>query len=75
MTGYSRSPRLLKGALVAFRPPVPIPARFSFEFGDCARAMNGKWSADAAAMVVEAVRWRKVRRVVFIGDGLKIRRT
>jgi hypothetical protein len=25
MTGYSRSPWLLKGALVAFRPPVPIP--------------------------------------------------
>ncbi|SLN59799.1 hypothetical protein ROA7450_03101 [Roseovarius albus] len=31
MTGYSRSPRLLKGAIVAFRPPVPIPAVIPFQ--------------------------------------------
>lgn len=32
MTGYSRSPRLIKGAIVAFRPPVPIPAVIPFQF-------------------------------------------
>lgn len=32
MTGYSRSPRLLKGAIVAFRPPVPIPNVIPFQF-------------------------------------------
>lgn len=31
MTGYSRSPRLLKGAIVAFRPPVPIPDVIPFQ--------------------------------------------
>lgn len=31
MTGYSRSPRLLKGAIVAFRPPVPIPEVIAFQ--------------------------------------------
>ena len=31
MTGYSRSPRLLKGAIVAFRPPVPIPEVIPFQ--------------------------------------------
>ncbi|MGM0583444.1 MAG: hypothetical protein ACQEUZ_02170 [Pseudomonadota bacterium] len=32
MTGYSRSPRLMKGALVAFRPPVPAPTVIPFQF-------------------------------------------
>ena len=31
MTGYSRSPRLLKGAIIAFRPPVPIPDVIPFQ--------------------------------------------
>ncbi len=31
MTGYSRSPRLIKGALIAFRPPVPIPSVIPFQ--------------------------------------------
>ncbi|SIT01898.1 hypothetical protein SAMN05421759_11064 [Roseivivax lentus] len=31
MTGYSRSPRLLKAAIVAFRLPVPIPAVIPFQ--------------------------------------------
>lgn len=31
MTGYSRSPRLLKGAIVAFRPPLPIPDVIPFQ--------------------------------------------
>lgn len=31
MTGFSRSPRLLKGALVAFRPPVPLPSVIPFQ--------------------------------------------
>ncbi len=30
MTGYTRSPRLIKGALVAFRPPLPIPTVIPF---------------------------------------------
>lgn len=32
MTGFSRSPRLIKGAIVAFRPPVPIPSVIAFQF-------------------------------------------
>lgn len=32
MTGYTRSPKLLKGAIVAFRPPVPIPSVIPFQF-------------------------------------------
>lgn len=32
MTGYTRSPRLIKGALVAFRPPVPVPTVIPFQF-------------------------------------------
>jgi len=32
MTGFSRSPRLIKGALVAFRPPVPVPTVIPFQF-------------------------------------------
>lgn len=31
MTGYSRSPKLLKGAIVAFRPPVPLPVVIPFQ--------------------------------------------
>ena len=31
MAGYSRSPRLLKGAIVAFRPPVPLPDVIPFQ--------------------------------------------
>ncbi len=31
MTGYTRSPRLIKGALVAFRPPVPVPTVIPFQ--------------------------------------------
>lgn len=31
MSGYSRSPRLIKGALVAFRPPSPLPAVIAFQ--------------------------------------------
>lgn len=31
MTASSRSPRLLKGAIVAFRPPVPIPSVIAFQ--------------------------------------------
>lgn len=32
MTGYSRSPRLAKGAIVAFRPPLPIPSVIVFQY-------------------------------------------
>ncbi len=32
MTGYSRSPKLLKGAIVAFRPPAPVPTVIPFQF-------------------------------------------
>ncbi len=32
MTGYTRSPKLLKGAIVAFRPPVPIPNVIAFQY-------------------------------------------
>lgn len=32
MTGFSRSPRLIKGAIVAFRPPAPIPTVIAFQF-------------------------------------------
>ncbi|MCR9088147.1 MAG: hypothetical protein NXH97_15535 [Rhodobacteraceae bacterium] len=32
MTGYSRSPRLTKGAIVAFRPPLPIPSVIPFQY-------------------------------------------
>ncbi len=31
MTGYSRSPKLIKGAIVAFRPPVPVPSVIPFQ--------------------------------------------
>jgi hypothetical protein len=31
MTGFSRSPKLLKGAIVAFRPPVPVPVVIPFQ--------------------------------------------
>lgn len=31
MTGYSRTPRLLKGAIVAFRPPSPVPSVIAFQ--------------------------------------------
>ena len=31
MGGYSRSPRLLKGAIVAFRPPLPLPDVIPFQ--------------------------------------------
>jgi hypothetical protein len=30
-SGYSRTPRLLKGAIVAFRPPVPVPSVIAFQ--------------------------------------------
>lgn len=32
MTGLSRSPRLTKGAIVAFRPPLPIPSVIPFQY-------------------------------------------
>lgn len=32
MTGFSRSPRLTKGAIVAFRPPLPIPSVIVFQY-------------------------------------------
>lgn len=31
MTASSRTPRLLKGAIVAFRPPVPVPSVIAFQ--------------------------------------------
>jgi len=31
MTGFARSPKLLKGAIVAFRPPVPVPSVITFQ--------------------------------------------
>lgn len=31
MGGYSRSPKLLKGAIVAFRPPLPLPDVIPFQ--------------------------------------------
>ena len=31
MTGYSRSPKLIKGAIIAFRPPVPVPSVIPFQ--------------------------------------------
>jgi hypothetical protein len=31
MTGYSRSPRLIKGAIVAFRAPSPVPSVIAFQ--------------------------------------------
>ncbi|MGV8986155.1 MAG: hypothetical protein ACOH2H_07725 [Cypionkella sp.] len=48
MTGYSRSPRLLKGAIVAFRPPVPIPDVIPFQINpeSLQRTLEAK-SADA----------------------------
>ena len=31
MTGFSRSPKIHKGAIVAFRPPVPVPSVIPFQ--------------------------------------------
>lgn len=31
MSGYSTAPKILKGALVSFRPPIPIPSVLTFQ--------------------------------------------
>ena len=40
MTGYTRSPRLIKGAIVAFRPPVPVPVVIPFQINPDSLARN-----------------------------------
>jgi hypothetical protein len=48
MTGYSRSPRLLKGAIVAFDLPAPVPRVIPFQINpeSMSRTLEAR-SADA----------------------------
>lgn len=78
MSGYSRSPRLLKGAIVAFRPPVPIPDVIPFQINPEslqrtieANAAEGEGGADGFRLAGAPKEVIKVEVVLDATDDLE----
>lgn len=78
MTGYSRSPKLLKGAIVAFRPPVPVPVVIPFQINPEslsrtveARAAEGEGSAQSFRLAGAPSETIKVETVFDAADDLE----
>ncbi|WP_341368404.1 hypothetical protein [Yoonia sp. BS5-3] len=78
MTGYSRSPKLLKGAIVAFRPPVPLPVVIPFQFNPESmsrsvemRAAEGEGGTQSARLSGPPSETYKVETVLDAADDLE----
>lgn len=78
MTGYSRSPRFLKGAIVAFRPPVPVPAVIPFQFNPEslsrtveARSAEGEGGAETFRLAGAPTETIKVEAMFDAADDLE----
>ncbi|WP_323715529.1 CIS tube protein [Paracoccus aminovorans] len=78
MSGYSRTPRLLKGAIVAFRPPVPIPEVIPFQINPEslqrtieANAAEGEGGADGFRLAGAPKEMIKVEAVLDATDDLE----
>lgn len=79
MTGYTRSPKLLKGAIVAFRPPVPIPSVIPFQFNPEslsrtveARSAEGEGGAETFRLAGAPKETIKVEAVLDAADDLEV---
>lgn len=78
MTGYSRSPRLLKGAIVAFRPPVPVPVVIPFQINPEslsrtveARSAEGEGGTETFRLAGAPTEQIKVEAMFDATDGLE----
>lgn len=78
MSGYSRSPRLLKGAIVAFRPPVPVPEVIPFQINPEslqrtieANAAEGEGGADGFRLAGAPKEVIKLEAVLDAADDLE----
>ncbi len=79
MTGYSRSPKLLKGAIVAFRPPVPVPSVIPFQFNPEtlsrtveARSAEGEGGAETFRLAGAPTETIKVEAMFDAADKLEV---
>ena len=79
MTGYSRSPKLLKSALVAFRPPVPVPNVIPFQFNPEslsrtveARSAEGEGGAETFRLAGAPTETIKLETVFDAADDLEV---
>ncbi len=78
MGGYSRSPRLLKGAIVAFRPPLPLPDVIPFQINPEslqrtveANLAEGEGAADSFRLAGAPKEAIKVEAVLDSSDDLE----
>lgn len=78
MTGYTRSPKLLKGAIVAFRPPVPLPVVIPFQINPESmsrtvemRAAEGEGGNQSARLAGAPTETYKVETVLDATDDLE----
>ena len=78
MTGYPRSPKLLKGAIVSFRPPVPVPVVIPFQINPEslsrtveARAAEGEGSAQSFRLAGAPSETIKVEAIFDAADDLE----
>ncbi len=79
MTGYTRSPKLLKGAIVAFRPPVPVPVVIPFQINPEtlsrtveARSAEGEGGAQSFRLAGAPTETIKVEAVFDAADDLEV---
>lgn len=79
MTGYTRSPKLLKGAIVAFRPPVPVPIVIPFQINPEtmsrtveARSAEGEGGAQSFRLAGAPTETIKVEAVFDAADDLEV---
>jgi len=79
MTGYTRTPKLLKGAIVAFRPPVPIPTVIPFQINPEtlsrtveARAAEAEGSAQSFRLAGAPTETIKVEAMFDASDDLEL---
>lgn len=78
MTGFSRTPRLIKGAIIAFRPPVPVPVVIPFQINPEslsrtveARAAEGEGSTQSFRLAGAPMETIKVETVFDATDDLE----